>query len=70
MEEQEYWVSEHIREYLRALGFHLPFEAMEDYIHSWHEWMGATGVFYDYRDTDGCGRIYEVHRRSIHLRAG
>ena len=28
--------------------------------------MSATGDFYDCRDTDGFGRIYEVHRRSIH----
>lgn len=24
------------------------------------------GGFYDYRDKDGLGRVYEVHRRSIH----
>ncbi len=28
--------------------------------------MRALGDFYDYRDTDGVGRVYEVHRRSIH----
>lgn len=27
--------------------------------------MRAVGDFYDYRDTDGFGRVYEVHRRSI-----
>lgn len=27
--------------------------------------MRALGDFYDYRDTDGVGRLYEVHRRSI-----
>ena len=64
--QQEYWVPECIREYLGALGFVLPTEAMEGYIRSWHEWMQSTGDFYDYRDTDGFGRLYEVHRRSIH----
>ena len=64
--ETEYWVSEHVREYLRSLGFVLPLEAMEGYIRMWHEWMQSVGSFYDYRDTDGFGRIYEVHRRSIH----
>lgn len=64
--QQEYWVPECIREYLGALGFVLPLEAMEGYIRSWHEWMQSTGDFYDYRDTDGFGRLYEVHRRSIH----
>lgn len=64
--EAEYWVPEHVREYLRSLGFVLPLESMEGYIRAWHEWMSATGDFYDYRDTDGFGRIYEVHRRSIH----
>lgn len=64
--DDEYWVPEHVREYLRALGFVLPLEAMEPYIRSWHEWMQASGSFYDYKDTDGVGRLYEVHRRSIH----
>lgn len=66
LDEREYWVPEHVREYLRGLGFLLPLEAMEGYIRMWHEWMQATGAFYDYRDTDGFGRVYEVHRRSIH----
>ena len=64
--ETEYWVPEHVREYLRSLGFVLPLEAMEGHIRMWHEWMQSVGSFYDYRDTDGFGRIYEVHRRSIH----
>ena len=66
IDETEFWVPEHVREYLRSLGFHLPLEAMEGYIRVWHEWMSAVGDFYDYKDTDGFGRVYEVHRRSIH----
>lgn len=27
--------------------------------------MRAVGEFYDYRDTDGFGRVYQVHRRTI-----
>ena len=65
--DDEYWVPEHVREYLQSLGFVLPLEAMEPYIRSWHEWMQASGSFYDYKDTDDVGRLYEVHRRSIHL---
>ena len=64
--EVEYWVPECVREYLRGLGFVLPLEAMEAHIREWHSWMSAVGEFYDYRDTDGFGRVYEVHRRSIH----
>ena len=64
--EEEYWVPEHVRGYLRELGFVLPLEAMEPHIRSWHAWMQASGAFYDYRDADGFGRVYEVHRRSIH----
>ena len=66
LDEHDYWVPEHVRDYLRTLGFHLPLEAMEEHIRSWHGWMQATGRFYDYRDQDGFGRVYEVHRRSIH----
>ena len=63
IDEREYWVPGHVREYLRVLGFVLPLEAMEEHIRLWQDWMSATGDFYD---TDGFGRVYEVHRRSIH----
>ncbi|OUO62066.1 hypothetical protein B5F74_02315 [Collinsella sp. An271] len=66
MDDARAWVPEHVREYLRGLGFRLPLEDMEGYIRSWDAWMRATGDFYDYRDVDGAGRLYEVHRRSIH----
>ena len=52
----EYWVPEHVKEYLRGLGFVLPLDDMEPWIRSWDEWMGARGDFYDYRDKDGLGR--------------
>ena len=64
--DDEYWVPEHVREWLRSLGFTLPLEDMEPHIRTWDRWMRALGDFYDYRDTDGVGRVYEVHRRSIH----
>ena len=64
--EDEYWVPEHVRAWLRGLGFTLPLEAMEPHIRAWDRWMRSLGDFYDYRDTDGVGRLYEVHRRSIH----
>lgn len=51
---------EHVREYLRSMGYVLPLEAMEGFIRVWHEWMQASGSFYDYRDSDGFGRVYEV----------
>lgn len=62
----EYWVPEHVKEYLRELGFILPLDDMEPWIRSWDDWMGARGDFCDYHDRDGLGRVYEVHRRSIH----
>lgn len=64
--DDEYWVPEHVRAYLRGLGFRLPLEDMEPHIRAWHSWMRASGSFYDYEDKDGFGRVYEVHRRSIH----
>lgn len=64
-DEHDYWVPEHVREYLRGLGYRLPLEDMESHIQSWDQWMRAQGSFYDYRDTDGFGRVYQVHRRSI-----
>ena len=62
----EYWIPEHVKDYLRKLGFVLPLDDMEPWIRSWDDWMSARGDFYDYRDKDGMGRVYEVHRRSIH----
>lgn len=64
--DRDYWVPEHVRAWLRSLGFSLPLEDMEPHIRAWDRWMRALGDFYDYRDTDGVGRVYEVHRRSIH----
>ena len=43
----EYWVPEHVKEYLRRLGFVLPLDDMEPWIRSWDDWMGARGDFYD-----------------------
>ena len=31
VDEREYWVPEHVRDYLRGLGFTLPLEAMEQH---------------------------------------
>ena len=66
VDDKDSWVPVHVREYLTSLGYRLPLEAMEEHIRAWHEWMEASGTFYDYRDSDGFGRVYEVHRRSIH----
>lgn len=63
--DDEYWVSKHVRAYLRGLGFVLPLEPMEEHIREWNEWMRSEGSFYDYYDTDAFGRSYEVHRRSV-----
>lgn len=38
---------------------------MEPHVREWDCWMRAVGKFYDYRDTDGFGRVYQVHRRTI-----
>lgn len=64
--DRDYWVPEHVRAWLRGLGFSLPLEDMEPHIRAWDGWMRALGDFYNYKDTDGVGRVYEVHRRSIH----
>ncbi len=33
----EYWVPEHVKDYLRKLGFVLPLDDMEPWIRSWNE---------------------------------
>ena len=63
--DDEYWVPEHVKEWLRSFRFALPLEDMEPPIRAWDRRMRALGDFYDYRDTDRVGRVYEVHRRSI-----
>ena len=61
-----YWVPECVRGYLRAHGYSTrALEDMEPHVREWDSWMRAEGEFYDYRDTDGFGRLYQVHRRSI-----
>lgn len=38
---------------------------MEPHVREWDRWMRAVGEFYDYRDTDRFGRVYQVHRRTV-----
>ena len=59
-------VPQSVRDYLCAAGFVLPLDPMDGHIAAWDAWMGARGDFYDYRDKDSFGRMYEVHRRSLH----
>lgn len=62
----EYWALEGVRAFLRGDGFGArALDDMEPHIREWDSWMRAVGEFYDYRDTDGFGRLYQVHRRSI-----
>lgn len=62
----ECWVPERARGYMRAQGFSTrALEDMEPHVREWDSWMRAVGEFYDYRDTDGFGRVYQVHRRTI-----
>lgn len=56
----EYWVPEHVKDYLRRLGFVLPLDDMEPWIRSWDDWMSARGDFYDYRDKGGMGFSAEL----------
>lgn len=61
-----YWVPEGVRAYLRGAGYSTrALEGMEPHIREWDSWMQAVGEFYNYRDTDGFGRVYQVHRRTI-----
>ena len=64
--EEEGWVPGFVREWLEGLGYALPLAPMEGHIAQWWRWMRSLGDFYDYRDVDGVGRLYEVHRRSLH----
>lgn len=64
--DEGYWVPEHVRAWLEGLGYALPLSAMEGHVRAWWRWMRSLGDFYDYRDVDGAGRLYEVHRRSLH----
>lgn len=63
---EAYWIPECVRDWLRRQGYSTrALEDMEPHVREWDRWMRAEGEFYDYRDTDGLGRVYEVHRRSI-----
>ena len=62
--EQSYWVPDHVREYLKGLGFHLPLEAMEGHIRAWHSWLGATGDFYDYHLQMSQTMYRNIHRKT------
>lgn len=38
----EYWMPEHVKGYLRKLGFVLPLDDMEPWIRSCDDWMGGS----------------------------
>ena len=64
--QDEYWVPKCVRAYLWGAGYSTrALEDMEPHAREWDRWMRAVGEFYDYRDTDGFGRVYQVHRHSI-----
>ena len=44
----EYWVPEHVKDYLMKLGI-VSLGDMEPWIRPWGDWIGARG-FFDYRD--------------------
>lgn len=54
-----------VRAALVGEGYSLPLDDMEPWVRSWYAWMRGIGTFYDYRERDSFGRVYEVHRRSI-----
>ena len=55
-----------MRAYLRGAEYSTrALEDMEPHVRECDSWLRAVGESYDYRDTDGFGRVYEVHRRSI-----
>jgi hypothetical protein len=52
--------------YLRSAGYSTrALENMESHVRTWDRWMRAAGEFYDYRDSDGFGRVYQVQRGTI-----
>lgn len=65
LDEGGFRVPEHVGRYLRDMGYALPMDPMEEHVREWEAWMAARGDFYDYRDADGFGHVYEVHRRSL-----
>lgn len=64
-ESNAYWMPEGVRACLRGAGYSMRvLEDIEPHIREWDLWMRTLGE-YDYRDTDGFGWFYQVHRRSI-----
>ena len=66
LSENGFQVPEHVRQNLRDLGYQLPLDPMDEHIAYWDDWMASRGTFYDYKDTDGFGHVYQVHRRSLY----
>ena len=55
--QDEYWVPEAVRAYLRSAGYSTRArEDMEPHVRKWDSWMRAVGELYDYQDTGGFGR--------------
>ena len=75
----EYLVPEHVKDYLRKIGFALPLDDMEPLIRSWNNWMsvcaraaGITAIACHQHPRTGCcgARRLVSHEESLHLIGG
>lgn len=55
----EYWMPEHVREYLHRFGFVHSLDDMEPWIRSWDDWMSARGM--------GGGHAASWAQKSLHV---
>ena len=61
-----YTIPQACKDYVRKQGYPVAIEPMESYIEEWYSWLKAEGDFYDYKSKDSAGRVYQVHRLSMH----
>lgn len=65
-EQTVYTVPGYVVDFIRRAGYPVPYTSMAGCIEQWWQWYRASGGFYDYDGRDGAGRVYRVHRRSVH----
>ena len=64
--DEEHWVPERTRASVRTAGYSTrALDDMEPHVCEWDRWMRTVGEFCDYRNTDGFGRVRQMHRRTI-----
>lgn len=60
-----YSIPSYIKTYIEKQGRPFPYSEMQSYIEEWGSLYRTEGSFWDYKERDNNGNLFEMHRRTI-----